>query len=232
MKIKPLRVLIIVTMFISVISLGCGVFIHNDMKEREEVSLNVSNTRKSLIKDENSRKEYDVLTKQEMYAKTLPLKPEEVRTGIIKNFNSKPSKEQWYQFEVSPDGENKKQILVIPKRNYQYTTQLGVIAYLNEYDIVKNVAGMEMHFTVTTNTRFDEVDKIIHLDRPLSDKENEYINLFNNLMSDIHLRTCQRKFNGYIGTVENNLNGSAFDMNDEDFAVTKVIREREQDLER
>lgn len=186
----------------------------------------------SLIKDENSRKEYDVLTKQEMYAKTLPLKPEEVRTGIIKNFNSKPSKEQWYQFEVSPDGENKKQILVIPKRNYQYTTQLGVIAYLNEYDIVKNVAGMEMHFTVTTNTRFDEVDKIIHLDRPLSDKENEYINLFNNLMSDIHLRTCQRKFNGYIGTVENNLNGSAFDMNDEDFAVTKVIREREQDLER
>ena len=186
----------------------------------------------SLIKDENSRKEYDVLTKQEMYAKTLPLKPEEVRTEIIKNFNSKPSKEQWYQFEVSPDGENKKQILVIPKRNYQYTTQLGVIAYLNEYDIVKNVAGMEMHFTVTTNTRFDEVDKIINLDRPLSDKENEYINLFNNLMSDIHLRTCQRKFNGYIGTVENNLNGSAFDMNDEDFAVTKVIREREQDLER
>lgn len=186
----------------------------------------------SLIKDENSRKEYDVLTKQEMYAKTLPLKPEEVRTGIIRNFNSKSSKEQWYQFEVSPDGENKKQILVIPKRNYQYTTQLGVIAYLNEYDIVKNVAGMEMHFTVTTNTRFDEVDKIIHLDRPLSDKENEYINLFNNLMSDIHLRTCQRKFNGYIGTVENNLNGSAFDMNDEDFAVTKVIREREQDLER
>ena len=186
----------------------------------------------SLIKDENSRKEYDVLTKQEMYAKTLPLKPEEVRTGIIKNFNSKPSKEQWYQFEVSPDGENKKQILVIPKRNYQYTTQLGVIAYLNEYDIVKNVAGMEMHFTVTTNTRFDEVDKIIHLDRPLSDKENEYINMFNNQMSDIHLRTCQRKFNGYIGTVENNLNGPAFDMNDEDFAVTKVIREREQDLER
>ena len=53
MKIKPLRVLIIVTMFISVISLGCGVFIYNDMKEREEASLNVLNTRKSLIKDEN-----------------------------------------------------------------------------------------------------------------------------------------------------------------------------------
>ena len=53
MKIKPLRVLLIVTIFISVISLGCGVFIYNDMKEREEVSLNVSNTRKSLIEDEN-----------------------------------------------------------------------------------------------------------------------------------------------------------------------------------
>ena len=53
MKIKPLRVLIIVTIFISIISLGCGVFIYNDMKEREEASLNVSNTRKSLIKDED-----------------------------------------------------------------------------------------------------------------------------------------------------------------------------------
>lgn len=53
MKIKPLRVLIIVTIFISVISIGCGVFIYNDMKAREEASLNVSNTRKSLIEDEN-----------------------------------------------------------------------------------------------------------------------------------------------------------------------------------
>ena len=53
MKARPLRVLIIVTIFISVISLSCGIFIYNDMKEREEASLNVSNTRKSLIKDEN-----------------------------------------------------------------------------------------------------------------------------------------------------------------------------------
>ena len=53
MKVKPLRVLIIVTIFISVISVGCGIFIYNDMKEREETSSNVSNTRKSLIKDES-----------------------------------------------------------------------------------------------------------------------------------------------------------------------------------
>ena len=53
MKVKPLRVLLIVTIFISVISISCGVFIYNDMKEREESSLNVSKTRKSLIEDEN-----------------------------------------------------------------------------------------------------------------------------------------------------------------------------------
>ena len=53
MKVKPLRVLLIVTIFISVISISCGVFIYNDMKEREEASLNVSKTRKSLIEDEN-----------------------------------------------------------------------------------------------------------------------------------------------------------------------------------
>ena len=49
----------------------------------------------SLIKDENSRKEYDVLTKQEIYAKNLPLKSEGVKTGIIRNFTSKLSKEKW-----------------------------------------------------------------------------------------------------------------------------------------
>ena len=56
MKVKSLRVLIIVTIFISVISIMSiisGIFIYNDMKEREEASLNVSKTRKSLIKDEN-----------------------------------------------------------------------------------------------------------------------------------------------------------------------------------
>ena len=53
MKVKSLRVLLIVIIFISVISIGCGIFIYNDMREREEKSLNVSNTRKSLIKDED-----------------------------------------------------------------------------------------------------------------------------------------------------------------------------------
>ena len=203
-----------------------------DLSEKLDHDLQEIGYLYSLIKDEDSRKEYDVLTKQEVYAKNLPLNPEEVKTGIIRNFNYKYSKERWYQFEVSPNGENTKQILVIPKRNYQYTTQLGVIAYLNEYEIVKNIAGIDMHFDVTTNTRFDEVDRIIHLDRPLSDKEKEYISLFNKQMSDLHLRTCQRKFNGYIGTVENNLNGTIFDMNDEDLATTKLIRQKEQDLER
>ena len=56
MKVKSLRVLIIVTIFISVISIMSiisGIFIYNDMKEIEEASLDVSKTRKSLIKDED-----------------------------------------------------------------------------------------------------------------------------------------------------------------------------------
>lgn len=186
----------------------------------------------SLIKDENSRKEYDFLTKQEIYAKSLPLKPEEAKTGIIKNYISKPSKEKRYQFEVAPNGENKKQIVVIPKRNYQYKTQLGVIAFLNEYEIVKNINGMEMHFVVTTNTRFDEIDMLLHESEIRTEEEREYIKLFYSQMSDIHLATCQRKFDGYIGTVEKNLNEPIFDMNDEDLATTKLIRQKEQDFER
>ena len=53
MKIKPIRVLIIVTIFICIISIICGIYIYNDMKERENISLKVSKTKESLIKDEN-----------------------------------------------------------------------------------------------------------------------------------------------------------------------------------
>ncbi len=56
MKVKSLRVLIIVTIFISAISIMSiisGIFIYNDMKKIEEASLDVSKTRKSLIKDED-----------------------------------------------------------------------------------------------------------------------------------------------------------------------------------
>ena len=53
MKIKPLRVLLIVTIFISVISIASGIYIYNDTKKREEEALTISKARESLIKDEN-----------------------------------------------------------------------------------------------------------------------------------------------------------------------------------
>ena len=53
MKVKPLRVLIIVTIFISVMSIGCGIFIYNDMKVRENMSNRVIKTRESLVKEED-----------------------------------------------------------------------------------------------------------------------------------------------------------------------------------
>ena len=67
MKIKPIRVLIIVTIFISVISIGCGVFIYNDMKEREEASLDVIRVRNSLNEKEEAltkiKSNYDSVVK-------------------------------------------------------------------------------------------------------------------------------------------------------------------------
>lgn len=53
MRSKPLRVLIIVTIFTSVISIGCGIFIYNDMKVREDMSNSVIKTRESLVKEED-----------------------------------------------------------------------------------------------------------------------------------------------------------------------------------
>ena len=53
MKIKPIRVLIIVSIFISVISIASGIYIYNDTKKREEEALTISKARESLIKDEN-----------------------------------------------------------------------------------------------------------------------------------------------------------------------------------
>ena len=53
MKIKPIRVLIIISIFISVISIASGIYIYNDTKRREEEALTISKARESLIKDEN-----------------------------------------------------------------------------------------------------------------------------------------------------------------------------------
>ena len=54
MKIKPLRVLIIVTIFIIVIAVSCGVFIYYDINERKEITIDVYKNRESLINKENT----------------------------------------------------------------------------------------------------------------------------------------------------------------------------------
>lgn len=182
----------------------------------------------SLVKDEKSRRENDIIAKQEEYARKLPIDYNETDSGIIKEVRSKPTQEEWYDFTVLPEGENRKSVLVIPKRNYEYVTQLGINAYLNEYEIIKTIGGMEMHFVTTTNTSFSEVKRLVHLDRELTKEEKEYLRLFYNQMSDIHLRTCKAKFSGYIGTVERNSKLPSFDMDYEDYAATKVIRQRDK----
>lgn len=53
MKVKSLRFLILIVIFIGIISISCGIYIYNDMKVREDVSLNVKKTRKQLIEEEN-----------------------------------------------------------------------------------------------------------------------------------------------------------------------------------
>ena len=53
MRVKSFRFLILIVIFISIISISCGIYIYNDMKVREDVSLNVKKTRKQLIEEEN-----------------------------------------------------------------------------------------------------------------------------------------------------------------------------------
>ena len=186
----------------------------------------------SLVKDEKARSKNDSLAKEEKHCRQLPKISEEEVKGIIKDLMSKPLEENKYTFSVSPEGESTKKVLVIPKRKYQYITKLGVTAYLREYEVVKNIYGVDSHFTVTTNTDFDEVNKIYHSDKPISKAESEYLKLFYMQMSDIHLNTCRRRFNGYIGTVDNNMFSAKFDMDSEDYAATKEIRKQELEEER
>lgn len=54
MKVKPIRILIVIAIFISIISITSGIYIYHDMKVREKAALNVSKTRKSLSKQENT----------------------------------------------------------------------------------------------------------------------------------------------------------------------------------
>lgn len=54
MKIKPIRVLIVVTIFICIVSIISGIYIYSDMKERKEASLDVIRVRNSLNEKEEA----------------------------------------------------------------------------------------------------------------------------------------------------------------------------------
>lgn len=209
-------------------------YIRSQLLKRENIDQEVikKDVRKldylySLVKDEKTRKKFDELFKEERYLSTLPKICEDEVKGIIKEYNSKPSKGEVYQLEVFPDGENAKHIIAFKKRDYRYVTKLGVIAYLSEYAIVKNINGIDREFRVTTNTNFDKVNEILHSNRPLSENEKKYLKLFYNQMSDTHLKACQKVYNGYIGTVEEKSDSVKFDMDSEDYAATKEILSQE-----
>ena len=67
MKIKPIRVLIIETIFISLISIISDIYIYSDMKERKEASLDVIRVRNSLNEKEEAlikiKSNYDSVVK-------------------------------------------------------------------------------------------------------------------------------------------------------------------------
>ena len=54
MKIKPIRVLIVVTIFICIVSIISGIYIYSDMKERKEASLDVIRVRNFLNEKEET----------------------------------------------------------------------------------------------------------------------------------------------------------------------------------
>ena len=67
MKIKPIRVLIIVSIFIGIVSIISGIYIYSDMKERKEASLDVIRVRNSLNEKEEAlikiKSNYDSVVK-------------------------------------------------------------------------------------------------------------------------------------------------------------------------
>ena len=177
-----------------------------------------------LINNENVRNQNNELVKEEEYAKKLPIDSNIIEPGIIKNLNYIPLNENKYNFKVYPENENPKHITVITKRKYEYFTKLGIRAFINYIDITKNLNGVEMNFKVFTNTNFENIYKLINIKKELTNNEKAYIQLFYNQMSDIHLMSCYRKFDGYIGSIEYNFDKPLFEMNSEDYALTKRVK--------
>lgn len=177
-----------------------------------------------LINNENVRNQNNELVKEEEYAKKLLIDSNIIEPGIIKNLNYIPLNENKYNFKVYPENENPKHITVITKRKYEYFTKLGIRAFINYIDITKNLNGVEMNFKVFTNTNFENIYKLINIKKELTNNEKEYIQLFYNQMSDIHLMSCYRKFDSYIGSIEYNFDKPLFEMNSEDYALTKRVK--------
>lgn len=179
-----------------------------------------------MLKDKKSREMFNMEAKIENWNSQNPLRDIEVSSKVIKKLGSKPLNEKWYDFYVKPESENAKSVLIKPFRTFVYSTKLGIVAELNSYEIVKTISGINRRFFVTTHTDFGQIDKLIHSAQPLTEEEQRMVNCFYLQMSDVHLLTSEKHYNGYIGTITKRLNTATIDYDEDDLAVTKIISEK------
>lgn len=100
---------------------------------------------------------------------------------------------------------NRKSVRILRKGTLAYRTSFNVSSEIDVYNITKNIKGLDRNFTVFTNTLFNKAEMLMRkkaTGERISEDEEEYILKVQEQLSDISLLACQRKLNGYIGTVE------------------------------
>lgn len=127
---------------------------------------------------------------------------------------------------------NRKTVRISRHGTLAYRTSFNVSSEIDVYKITKNIQGLDRNFTVFTNTLFNKVEMLMRKKASgerLSEEEEAYILKVQEQLSDNSLLACQRKLNGYIGTVEGQKDSVGIVFDPDDYRACKAFIDKVKD---
>ena len=127
---------------------------------------------------------------------------------------------------------NRKSVRILRKGTLAYRTSFNVSSEIDVYKITKNIQGLDRNFTVFTNTLFNKAEMLMRKKASgerLSEEEEEYILKVQEQLSDNSLLACQRKLNGYIGTVEGQKDSVGIVFDPDDYRACRAFIDKVKD---
>lgn len=219
---------------------------YEELKEKLRLQKNNENVKKdlekideyySIIIDRKKVEYYERLLKTENYfdnninAEKLMLNASRIEKHIFEE-NKNPTV---INLVVNPEGENPKTVKITKMGILHYKTSINVSSSIDIYSIVKTIRGVDRRFLVATNTLFNYAKEITtrrEKGKQISKKDEEFLQLVSQQLSDVNLEVCQRKLNGYMGSIERKEDTVDFSIEPDEYAAMNCFKRQRLDMAR